>query len=50
MARVIISTYEKALKVKEQRGEIQRLNREVSYRVDVSISRSFNKSRNNDKE
>ncbi len=49
MARVIISTYEKAIKIKEQRREIVRLNREISSKVDAAISRSFSKSKNETK-
>lgn len=43
MARLEISTYEKAIKIKEQRGEVVHLKREFSIRIDSSISRSFGK-------
>lgn len=41
MARLEISTYEKAIRIKEQRGEVVHLKREFSLRIDSSISRSF---------
>ena len=43
MARVIMSTYEKAVKIKEQRGEIMFLSRESTTRIDTYVSHSFNK-------
>lgn len=51
MAKLIMSTYEKAVKIKEQRGEIVFLSREVTSRIDAHISHSFNniKNRRNDK-
>ncbi len=51
MARVIMSTYEKAVKIKEQRGEIMFLSRESTTRIDTYVSHSFNKiqKRRNDK-
>ena len=47
MARVVISTYEKAIRIKEQRGEIVRLSREASSQIDVSVSRSFSNWKRN---
>lgn len=51
MARIIMSTYEKAVRIKEQRGEAIFLSREVTTRIDSYISHSFNKTkkRKNDK-
>ena len=45
MARLEISTYEKAIRIKEQRGEVVHLKREFSIRIDSSISRSFGKNK-----
>lgn len=45
MARLEISTYEKAIRIKEQRGEVVHLKREFSFRIDSSISRSFGKNK-----
>ena len=46
-----MSTYEKAVKIKEQRGEIMFLNREFATRIDTYVSHSFNTNtkRRNDK-
>lgn len=51
MARIIKSTYEKAVKIKEQRGEIMFLSKEFTTRIDTYVSYSFNKikTRRNDK-
>lgn len=42
MAKVVKSTYEKAILAKEKRGEIVRLSRRETMRIDLCIIKSFN--------
>lgn len=42
MAKVVKSTYEKAILAKEKRGEIVRLSRRETIRIDLCIIKAFN--------
>lgn len=42
MTKVVKSTYEKAIMAKEKRGEIVRLSRRETIRIDLCVIKSFN--------
>ena len=44
MAKVVKSTYEKAILAKEKRGEIVRLSKRETMRIDLCIIKSFNEN------
>ena len=46
MARLVKSTYEKAVKAKEKRGEVTHFSRMASMQIDVCVTKSLNNKSN----